>query len=268
INQLSAAIPELGAWLSTLVIDWDKLANAALSFLQNDMGNLLGSTVGVVASVFSGIFHGAMGFVFAVYLLLQKETLCRQCRKFVYAFFPMRWADSAVRVCLLSNRVFSSFLSGQCAEAVILGSMFFLAMSVTGFPYALMIGVLVGFTALIPIFGAFIGCGIGAFLIVMVSPVRAFWFIMLFLILQQLEGNFIYPKVVGGSVGLPSMWVLLAVTIGGSAMGIIGMLVFIPLVSVLYALLREAVNQRLAARALPADKLVPDAQQQAGGNQG
>ena len=150
-----------------------------------------------------------------------------------------------LEVARLTERIFSNFLAGQCMEAVILGAMFFVTLTLLGLPYALLIGVLIAFTALIPIFGAFVGCGVGAFLILMVSPVKALIFLVVFQILQQLEGNLIYPHVVGGSVGLPSIWVLVAVTIGGSAMGVVGMLVFIPLCSVLYALLREAVAGRL-----------------------
>ena len=138
----------------------------------------------------------------------------------------------------LTYRTFSNFLTGQCMEAVILGTMFFISMSILRMPYALLIGVLIAFTALIPIFGAFIGCVIGTFLILMVNPMQAIGFIVLFLVLQQVEGNLIYPHVVGGSVGLPSMWVLVAVSLGGSLMGLVGMLIFIPMVSVIYTLFR------------------------------
>ena len=148
----------------------------------------------------------------------------------------------------MSHRTFSSFITGQCLEAVILGVMFFVSMSLLKFPYALLVGILVAFTALIPVFGAFIGCVVGAFLILMVNPMQAIGFIALFLVLQQVEGNLIYPHVVGNSVGLPSIWVLAAVTVGGSLMGIMGMLVFIPLASVVYALIREWVYRRLEQR--------------------
>lgn len=154
-------------------------------------------------------------------------------------------AEAAEEVFSLTYRTFSSFLAGQCLEAVILGTMFVIAMSIFKMPYALLIGILIAFTALIPIFGAFIGCAIGAFLIFMVDPIKAFWFIIMFLVLQQIEGNLIYPHVVGGAVRLPSIWVLAAVSIGGSLMGVVGMLVFIPIVSVLYALFREIVYLKL-----------------------
>lgn len=155
-----------------------------------------------------------------------------------------------VAICSLSHRVFSSFITGQCVEAVILGCLFFLAMSIMRMPYALLVGCLIAVTALIPIVGAFIGCGVGAFLLLMVSPLQALIFVIMFLVLQQLEGNLIYPHVVGSSVGLPSIWVLAAVSVGGSLMGVAGMLLFIPLVSVLYTLFREFVYRRLKEKGL------------------
>ena len=150
-----------------------------------------------------------------------------------------------LHVCSLANSIFSGFVTGQCIEAVILGTMFFVAMTLFRFPYAMLVGVLIAFTALIPVFGAFIGCAISFLLILLVSPMQALLFLILFFVLQQIEGNLIYPHVVGGSVGLPSVWVLMAVTIGGSLLGVIGMLIFIPLVSVLYALFREWTYKRL-----------------------
>lgn len=153
--------------------------------------------------------------------------------------------DKICYVCCLSHKTFSKFFTGQCVEALILGTMFVVAMTIFRFPYALLVGIVIAVTALIPIVGAFVGCVIGAFLILMVNPMQAVAFVIMFLVLQQVEGNLIYPHVVGSSVGLPSMWVLFAVTVGGSLMGIIGMLIFIPLTSVVYSLLREWVNKRL-----------------------
>ena len=161
------------------------------------------------------------------------------------AFLPQQKADALLKVCTLTYRTFANFLTGQCLEAVILGCMFVITLSILRMPYALLIGVLIAFTALIPIFGAFIGCAVGGFLIFMVSPKQAILFIIVFLVLQQIEGNLIYPHVVGESVGLPSIWVLAAVTIGGNLMGIVGMLVFIPLLSVFYTIFREYVYLRL-----------------------
>ena len=162
-------------------------------------------------------------------------------------------------MCGLLHTNFSHFITGQCTEAVILGLMFVITMTLFRFDYAVMIGVLIAFTALIPIVGAFIGCFIGAFLMLVDDPVRAFWFLILFVVLQQIEGNLIYPHVVGNSVGLPSIWVLAAVSVGGSLMGVFGMLVFIPLLSTVYVLLKEDVNKRngdvLPKEPLPAEKV-------------
>ena len=166
-------------------------------------------------------------------------------KKALYALLPKNVVTYTLHVCSLANKTFASFITGQCIEAVILGSMFFVTMTLFRFPYAMLVGVLIAFTALIPVFGGFIGCWIGFFLILMVSPVQAIVYLGLFLVLQQIEGNLIYPHVVGNSVGLPSIWVLAAVTLGGSLMGVVGMLVFIPLVSVIYALFREWVYKRL-----------------------
>ena len=182
------------------------------------------------------------------------HALARQGRQLCYAFLPEAAADQLLNILRLSERTFSSFLSGQCLEAVILGTMFFVSMTLLHFPYALLVGVLIALTALIPIVGAFIGCAVGALLMLVNDPWQALWFIVLFLVLQQIEGNLIYPHVVGSSVGLPSIWVLAAVTVGGSLMGILGMLVFIPLCSVLYALLRQLTVHRLKQRRVPAEK--------------
>ena len=212
-----------------------------MSFLGTGAGNVMNSTFVVAKTVASGVATFFIAFSFACYILMQKEKLHVQIRKVLFAFIPKRKADVVTEVCSLTYKTFANFLAGQCLEAVILGSMFVLSMWLLRMPYALLIGALIAFTALIPIFGAFIGCGVGTFLIFMVSPKQAIVFVILFLVLQQIEGNFIYPHVVGGSVGLPSIWVLAAVSIGGNLLGVVGMIVFIPIVSVIYALFREYV---------------------------
>ena len=230
--------PELLSWINSLsidwrTIDWQSILNKAVNFLKNGAGNVLSSTISVAKGVFSGITTAFVSFVFACYLLLQKEKLALQFRKVFFALLSHKTATRIIEIFSLSQRIFSSFITGQCLEAVILGLMFFLAMTVLGMPYPLLVGCLISVTALIPIVGAFIGCGVGAFLILMISPMKALIFVVMFLILQQIEGNLIYPHVVGNSVGLPSIWVLAAVSIGGSLMGVVGMLTFIPLISVI-----------------------------------
>lgn len=236
---------EIGAWLAELNLDVDKLTDQAVSFFQNDAGDILNSTMSAIGSIVSGVTTFVIAFVFSCYVLLQKEKLSVQVKKVVYAFFPERRCEWLFEVAGLASKAFSSFFTGQCVEALILGCMFFIVMSILNMPYTLLVSVLIAFTALIPIFGAFIGCFVGAFLILMVDPMKMLVFVVTFLILQQIEGNLIYPKVVGSSVGLPSIWVLAAVSIGGSLMGIVGMLIFIPIVSVVYTLFKASVYKHL-----------------------
>ncbi|MGC6175597.1 AI-2E family transporter [Lacrimispora sp. 38-1] len=247
-EKLFSQYPEIADYINNIHIDWKSYLEKIVQFLSVGAGTVLSSTISAALSIISGVTTFAIGLVFAVYILLQKENLSRQIKKLMKAFLPDHASERILEILSLASRTFSNFLAGQCVEAVILGSMFFITLSVLRLPYALLIGVLIAFTALIPMFGAFIGCAIGAFLMLMVKPFDAALFLIIFFVLQQIEGNFIYPHVVGNSVGLPAIWVLVAVTIGGSAMGIVGMLIFIPLCSVLYAVLREIVNKRIWAK--------------------
>ncbi len=224
--------------------NWDSIVDTVIDFLQNGLGSVVSSTVTVASTIIGGVVNLFVALVFSFYILSQKEKLGSQFRRILHAYFPQKVYDKVLEVTSLAGRNFSSFITGQCMEAVILGTMFVITMALFGFPYAVMVGVLIAFTALIPIVGAFIGCFVGAFLIMVDDPVKAIWFLVLFIVLQQIEGNLIYPHVVGNSVGLPSIWVLAAVTIGGSLMGVVGMLIFIPILSTVYALLREDVNER------------------------
>lgn len=225
-------------------IDWQKILTAIINFFKNGMGNIAVTTFSVTSSIASGTVNFFIALIFSFYILMQKEKLGDQLQRTVKAYTKPKVYEWIMKVAGLLNQNFSRFITGQCVEAVILGTMFVVTMLIFKFPFAVMIGVLIAFTALIPIVGAFIGCAVGAFLILVDSPAKAIGFIILFLILQQIEGNLIYPHVVGNSVGLPSIWVLAAVTIGGSLMGIAGMLIFIPLLSTVYTLLREDVNKR------------------------
>lgn len=245
---------EIKEWLDSLTLDWDKIINEVVKFFTSGASSVLGSTIVVARRIASGITTFVIAFVFACYILLQKEKLNIQIRKVMYAYMKEDLVKKVLDVCSLSYRTFSNFLTGQCLEAVILGTMFVICMGILQMPYAMLIGVLIAFTALIPIFGAFIGCVVGAFLILTVAPMKALVFVIMFLILQQIEGNLIYPRVVGSSVGLPSIWVLAAVSIGASLMGIVGMLVFIPIVSVLYALLRGDVYEHLEKKEIAVDR--------------
>ncbi len=240
-----AAYPQMIQWLESLTFDWESLLASTVDFVKNGFGSVLSSTISATRSIVSALSSGFVSFVFAIYVLLQKEKLGLQCRKALYALLPQAPAGRIVEICRLSHRVFSSFITGQCVEAVILGAMFFVTMTLLRMPYALLVGCLIAVTALVPIVGAFIGCAVGTFLILVVSPMQALFFVILFLTLQQVEGNLVYPRVVGSSVGLPSIWVLAAVSLGGSLMGVMGMILFIPLTSVAYTLFREFVYRRL-----------------------
>lgn len=244
-EKMFAENPDIVNYINSIEVDWKATLEKIAEFVTTGAGTVLSSTVTAAMSIASGITTFGIAFIFSIYILLQKEILAKQFKKLFYAYFPVKVVDEIVRVCSLAEHTFSKFLTGQCTEAVILGLMFFIALTILKLPYALLIGVLIAFTALIPIFGAFIGCAVGIFLTLMVSPVQALWFTVVFFVLQQLEGNLIYPHVVGNSVGLPSIWVLAAVSLGGSLMGIVGMLVFIPTCSVCYALLREDVNRKI-----------------------
>lgn len=234
--------------INHMEFNWEKTIENVIGFLTTGAGTVLTTTFSAAIVIFNGFTTFGIGFIFAIYILLQKENLSRQMAKLAYAFLPKPAAEKLLEISVLSEKTFSNFLTGQCMEAVILGMMFFITLSLFQMPYAVLIGVLIAFTALIPIFGAFIGCAVGIFLMLIISPANAVAFTVIFFVLQQIEGNLIYPYVVGNSVGLPSIWVLVAVTIGGSAMGIVGMLIFIPLCSVFYAILRELVNKRLTQK--------------------
>ena len=239
---------EIAKWISDIDFKWNEILSQGLDFLKNGATSVLGSTFEAAMSIISGVASFFISFVFACYILVQKEKLGEQVKKLMRAFMPEDWNNIFLALGSVVNKSFTNFFTGQCLEAVILGLMFLIVMAVFRLPYALLISVLIAFTALIPIFGAFIGCGVGALLIFMVSPMKALIFIIMFLVLQQVEGNFIYPHVVGNSVGLPSIWVLVAVSVGGSLMGLAGMLIFIPLTAVVYTMLRGIVNRRLGLK--------------------
>lgn len=249
-NALLVFLESHAIYLPAFSLDAQDIQDKVMAFLRQYGQDFLNSTISLTSSLFSLVVNLVLALVFSLYLLAQKETLGRQATKVLRAFCSEKRANWLLDVARLTNQTFSNFVTGQLTEAVILGGLCFVGMLLFRLPYAGVISVLVGFTALIPIFGAFIGVGIGAFLILLVNPIQALWFILFFVILQQLEGNLIYPRVVGKSVGLPGIWVLAAVTLGGNAFGLVGMLLGVPVCSVLYALARQGVNARLAKKGL------------------
>ena len=223
----------------------DNFGKVITDYIKGNSKDVISVTTEVATSVVNIISKGIITLVFAIYMIAQKETLSRQINKVMKAYLKPKTINKINTVGTLANKTFSNFVTGQCLEALIFGSLVFVGMLIFRFPYASTIGVLLGFTALIPIFGAFIGTAIGFILIMMVSPVKAILFVVFIIVLQQIEGNLIYPRVVGKSIGLPGMWVLLSVTVGGSIGGILGMLIATPLCSLLFALFTKMVNDRL-----------------------
>lgn len=252
--------PDLGTYiLKAFNLESLNLSNIltnVLTWFANQVSIVMGGAVNAIGNVTSGIVNLVISIVFAVYCLGRKEILARQGRRLLYSLISEHRADEIIRILRLTNVTFSNFISGQCLEAVILGCLFAVTMALFGMPYIPLVSVIIAVTALIPVVGAFVGCVLGAFFILVNDPIQALTFVAMFLILQQLENNLIYPRVVGTSIGLPGMWVLVAVSIGGELMGVGGMLVMIPLTSVLYTLLREFTDKRLEERNIPTEKLL------------
>lgn len=247
LEFLATQYPQLETYFADLELmqmDWNAILDGVINFLTTGVSSVLTSTFSVASSIVGGVMNGVIGVIFALYILGQKETLARQAKSVLYAYLKPKHYNKVIKVLGMLYQNFYNFITGQCLEAVILGSLFVIAMTIFGMPYAILVGVLIAFTALIPIVGAFIGCFVGAFLIMVNNPMQAVIFVIMFLVIQQLEGNLIYPRVVGNKVGLPAIWVLMAVSVGGSLFGVPGMLVFIPLLSTFYALLRDGVRER------------------------
>jgi len=259
ISEFLADNPEIMKWLTENTdfasFDWMSIVQKAAQIAGNSVTTIINGAFSAVGSVVSVVVEAVIGLVFALYCLGRKEILARQGRRLLYALVPEAICDEVVRIMRMTNSAFSNFISGQCLEAVILGVMFAVAMAIFGMPYIPLVSVLIAVTALVPIVGAFVGCIVGAFFILVDSPIQAVWFVVMFLVLQQIEGNLIYPRVVGTSIGLPGMWVLFAVTVGGDTMGVGGMLLMIPLASVVYALMREFTVYRLQSRNIAPEKL-------------
>jgi len=242
--------PQLHDAIAPLIPDLNQVASTAISLVQRYAGIAAATIVSNVSSLFGSATDVIVMLVFAIYVLLQKETLSRQCKKLLYAFLPKRFCDDALTVARLTHKTFFSYVTIQCTEAVILSALCFAGMLLFRFPHALVISVIMLVCALIPIYGAIISCVLGAFLVLIESPMQALGFVVFILVLQQLKTNLIYPRVVSTSINLPSMWVLLAVTVGGGLFGIVGMLTAVPITSIAYTLLAQETHDRLLARKL------------------
>jgi predicted PurR-regulated permease PerM len=250
-DDISEFVTALGlsADLNSLLADnWRTIVSHIWSFLSGTGSQIAGAAMNIAGSVFSGLANGVLGFVFALYILASKEKLGRQAKSFVLAYLNRRRAKQILSFCALTSEVFNRFIAGQCIEGVIIGTMAGLGSLLINPSYALMLGVTIGFTALVPVVGAFAGILLGAFLLLMESPLQALAFIIFIVILQQIESNVIYPRVVGSSIGLPGIWVLLSVIVGGSLYGIPGIIIGVPLAAALYAMLGRSVRKRLRAK--------------------
>ena len=237
------------------MVDWSAFIQKLIGVLGNSVTTILQRTVSALGSVATFAMDLFVAIVFAIYCLFQKETLARQGRKILYAFTKERFADKVIHIVRLSNSTFSNFLSGQCIEICILGGMIAVSMAILKMPYIPLVSVLVAITAFVPIVGAWAGCVVGAFFMLVNDPMQAVWFVVMFLVVQQIEGNLIYPKVVGNSIGLSGMWVIAAISIGGDLFGIVGMMLMIPFASVLQVILKEEVAVRLSNNKINPEKL-------------
>ena len=256
LSEVEPALEKLleSKWVAQLVpadilqkldaIDWSDVIDKGIKMVASGLSSAASALFSTVSSVISSVVNIFLSIIFAVYLLIDRDRLKGQGRRLLDCYLPRRFNQSVTHVLQVTNDCFHRFIVGQCLEAVILGGLCIAGMTVFGFPYAMMIGTLIGFTALIPIAGAYIGAAVGAVMILTVSPVKALLFLVFIIVLQQLEGNLIYPKVVGNSIGLPALWVLAAITVGGSLMGITGMLLGVPIAAAMYRLLKENVTYR------------------------
>ena len=240
-NQLAALS---GLFAADGTVNWQELAVKVINFLLAGLGGVMGSLMSLISATISTAFTAIVSVIFSIYLLMGKENLSRQIAKVLKTYLKPSWYSRLLYFLETLHNCFRRFVVGQCTEAVILGLLCMAGMLVFQFPYASMVGALIGFTALIPVAGAYIGAGVGAFLIFTASPIKALLFLVFISVLQQLEGNLIYPRVVGSSIGLPGIWVLAAVTIGGGVLGIGGMLLAVPLAAAFYQILRDDVAKR------------------------
>ena len=255
-------------WLSQFDFSWlaELDLNQILTSLKAELTAFLNKSINALSAVFPQIFSMTasvisivanffIAMIVSIYLLVSKEDLCRQIKKLTYAFLPRSWADECVEIVHLSSQCFTNFVTGQLMEACILGLLCFVGMTIFRFEYAFLISMMIGVSAIIPVVGAFIGTVPGVLLLLFVEPMQAIWFVVFILVLQQIEGNLIYPKVVGESVGLPALWVLMGIVVGGGVGGVLGMLLGVPVFTIVYKLTSKITHDRLQKREIDIRKL-------------
>ena len=256
VNWLNDFLAGFGIEIESLknfTVDWEKVFSELTTYLKEGSANVDGSSVvdtvtGVGTSVVSTVMNTFLGLVVAVYILAQKERIGRFTRRCIDAFLPQKAASGLARIASMASENFSNFVAGQLADSCILGILCYICMRIFRFPYPEVISVVIGVTSLVPMVGSFIGEVIGALLILIVSPLKALLFVVMVLAIQQVDGAFIYPRIVGRSVGLPGVAVFCAVIVGGNVAGVIGAMIGVPVCALIYALLREAVDARLRRR--------------------
>ena len=253
LHKQSIPMPQADSFLESLSEKWPELMEKALGYLSSGVTSVFSSTMSLITSVSGVIAHVVIAFIFALYLLAGKERLGKQLRRLAGTYLRERTYRRLCYILNTADSVFTRFIVGQCTEAVIIGVLCAIGMWVLRLPYAAMIGTLIGATALLPVVGAYLGAFVGAFILLASSPIQALIFLVFIVVLQQLEGNLIYPRVVGSSIGLPGIWVLAAVTVGGGLGGVLGMLLAVPVAATVYQLLREDLRRRSQAPAAGAE---------------
>lgn len=250
LNQYSDKIPQIERLVSDMDPDWSSIAQNLMNFTTSGVAGVFDTTFSLITLVAGSVVTFIMAFILAIYMVMSKEKMANQMTRFLTAYFPEKVRNICFNIGKTANESFSNYIVGKCIDAVIVGIMCTIGMLILQLPYAAMIGVIVGVTALVPIIGGYIGLIVGAFLILMINPMQSFEFIVFLLIMQTFEGNVIYPKILGTTIGLPAMWILGAVMIGGSLMGVVGMLISVPIVSTIYTLVGESVNIRIEKKAM------------------
>ena len=252
VEAIFADNPKIKEW-----IDKNGIVESFAETIGDVLTKVLANVVSAISNITAVLTNIVISFVFAIYCLCQKETLSRQGRKIIYALLPENIADGTIRITRLTNAMFSNFLSGQCIEVCILGAMFAVCMAIFRMPYIPLVSVLIAVTAFIPVVGAWAGCVCGTFLMLVADPFQAVVFLIMFVVLQQIENNIIYPRVVGTSIGLSGMWVLVAIALGGELFGVIGMFLMIPIAAVIQTVIREFISKKLHEKKINPEKLVP-----------
>lgn len=252
VNQLIGMVtnfiesnPQMVEYVQNMNLDWNSIQSNLINSLRGIITGFAGTIVNYVPTIINSVFDFVVSIIFAIYLLFSKESLIRQVKKLLYGIMNIPWANFFVNFGKITNKIFSAFVGGQVAAGILTGIVLYLLMKIFGFPYALSISVITAFFTLTPFYGAIFGGAVGFLLIAVVSFPQALWFVVLIVIVQQIEGNILYPKVVGDSIGIPGIWVMVTVTIGGALYGLVGMFLSVPLFSIVYNLLSQNINHRL-----------------------